>query len=333
MPYSSLRCRYVWHILWRLPLTLVLTLGLYGLGIQFLPYSGDGSYMADLAAEGWVVTTHSPLTSVVHRMVYLLLNPFGVEQWHALAVSSAFAGALAIQVLYAIQSHPLFMLINIASGSFLVFVGEVENYAWVNLFLLLTYFAVEKYTTNQWRLWPALTFFFTAALLHGLALFYLPPLFWLMYQKKDFNILEFFVPFFYYISGYFILNLFLEPRGIYMDITRLVPFFELNRKGQHFTFFTLEHLMIKSHFHQVASFLGIPLEWPLLILLRKRINTLFRKYLLFCVLIGLLWHTAWHPDLGRLDWDLFSHIYIPLHVLLGLIVTEHLQKNQVFIKK
>ncbi len=337
-PFSS-------TITWRLPLTLFLSTLLFILGIRFLPYAGDGSHMAHLAQEGWYVTMHSVLTSIVHRLVYLIFEPIwqmmvdndgfwlfhflnideAIPGWYALAASSALAGAIAIQVLAMIRFHPLFLSINIFSGSFLVFMGEVENYAWVNLFLLLTFLAVERYLKGEWRLWPAMTFYFAAALFHGLAFFYFPPLLWIIIKKKEYSPFEFFIPFLGYISLYLLFNILLPHEGINITHERLVPFFHLSRKGHFFTFMTWEHLIIKAHFHRVASFLSIPIEWPLLLLMRKQINTDFKRYLLYCSLTGLAWHTIWHPDLGYLDWDLFSQIYIPLHVLLGILITERVR--------
>ncbi|MEW6238945.1 MAG: hypothetical protein AB1656_26475 [Candidatus Omnitrophota bacterium] len=243
--------------------------------------------------------------------------------WYTTSASSALAGSIALQVLFAIRRHPLFLIANIFTGSFMVFAGEVENYAWINLFLLLTFLYVEKYLLGQARLWPGALCFFIAALFHGLALFYLPPLIWIMTKKKDYRPYEFLLPFLFYIGGYLLLNTALPHEGININIGRLVPWFKINRKGQHFTFFTWIHLYVKTYFHLCASYFGIlPAEWPLLFYFRRMIDGDFKRYLLFCSAIGLFWHTLWHPDLGWIDWDLFSQIYIPLHLLLGLLLSE-----------
>lgn len=309
----------------RIPLTVLLTMALYQLGQYdlILPYSGDGHYTEELAEKNWVVLMHSSLTTLVHKSVYTLLKPWGWKAWYAVMVSSSLAGALALQVLYAIRRHPAFLALNILSGSFLVFVGEVENYAWVNLFLLWTFLAVERYLDRRWPLWPACWFFFTAALFHMLALFYLPALFWVMYQRDDFQPGEFAAPFLLFILLSAGILLTFPREGPDLDLGRLVPLFQINRKGQLFTFFSSTHLELLLYFHRQASFLRmIPVSWFVLIVCFRRIRTPFHKYLLICSLTGLGWTTVWHPDLGRLDWDLFSQMYIPLNVLAGWLLSE-----------
>lgn len=331
----------------RIPLTLLLACVLYWIGVRYMSYSGDGHYTEELVLKPWTVLFHMPLSILMHKAVYIVLKPWGWNAWFAVAASSALAGGIALQVYWALCRHPLFLAINIVSGSFLVFAGEVESYAWVNLFLLLTFLAVERFIHEQWRAWPALLFFFIACSFHMMAIFYLPPLFWILRKYPRLHAPEFLLPFSLFAAIYFLTNFGLESEGIDMDHTRLVPFFEINRKGQLFTFFTWEHLEIKLYFHWIASFFwgwivlwreydptvdfiawkkflffGIPLEWPALGFLWRWIRTPFHRYLLFCTLIGLLWNIAWHPDLGKLDWDLFSQMYIPFHVLLGLLAVE-----------
>jgi len=309
----------------RIPLTLLLTLVLYWLGHYdlILPYTGDGHYTEELAEKDWVVLMHSSLTTLVHKSVYTLLKPWGWKAWYAVMISSSLAGAMALQVLYAIRRHPAFLALNILSGSFLVFVGEVENYAWVNLFLLLTFLAVERFLEGRWALWPACLFFFTAALFHMLALFYLPALFWVMYQREAFRPWEFAVPFLLFILLAIGILLIFPREGPDLDLGRLVPLFQINRKGQLFTFFSSTHLELLFYFHRQAGFLRmIPASWIIMIWLFRRIETPFQRYLLICSLTGLAWTTVWHPDLGRLDWDLFSQMYIPLNVLAGLLLSE-----------
>lgn len=268
---------------------------------------------------------HSPLTIVVHKIFYRILHPFGWNAWYAISASSAFAGALALQVLYAICHHPLFLAMNVLSGSFLVFVGEVENYAWVNLFLYLTYLALQKYFQEEWCFWPVALFFFTACAFHMLALFYILPLYWVMKRHPRLHPAEFLLPLLGFITVVIVLNFSMNAKGLDMGTNRLVPLFEIQRKGQFFTFFEWAHWEILLLFHWRASlFYGyLPIEWPLLWVLRNRINTPLRTYLFLCTLVGLAWTTIWHPDLGKLDWDLFSQMYIPFHILLGLLLSDY----------
>ncbi len=341
LPSSSLLSRSVISItqkpllrflLIRIPITLGLTIIFYVIGSNLLPYSGDGSYIADMNKMNWAVLMHAVLTSLVNKAVYTILNPWGWNPWFATSMSSAIAGALAVQVLYAIRPDPIFMAINILSGSFLVFVGEVEIYAWVNLFLLLTFLYMERYLNKEIPLWPVTSCYYIACLFHMMSFFYLPMIFWAMKKRQDFQAWEFLVPFFVFMTTAFGCNFLLEHRGFEINYTRLVPIFKFTRKGQHFTFFTWAHLAIKTKFHFQAAFLGIPLEWPLVIYFRKNINTLFKQFLLYTSIIGLIWTTVWHPDLGPLDWDLFSQMGISLHILLGILVTEWFQERRKYSK-
>ncbi len=308
----------------RIPLTLFFATVLYRLGQcdWILPYSGDGHYTEELAEKDWVVLMHSSLTTLMHKCVYTLLKPWGWTAWKSVMVSSSLAGGMALQVLYAIRRHPAFLAINILSGSFFVFVGEVENYAWVNLFLLWTFLAVERFLERKWPFWPAAVFFFTAALFHMLALFYLPALFWVMYQQDDFKPWEFAGPFLLFVFLSIGIMVIFPREGPDLNLGRLVPLFQINRKGQFFTLFSPAHLELLLYFHRQAGLLRmIPVSWIVLILFFRRIETPFHKYLLIGSLTGLGWTTVWHPDLGRLDWDLFSQMYIPFNVLAGLLIS------------
>ncbi len=315
---------WVLFLIKRLPITLLFIAVLYQLG-KFLPYSGDGAYVEQMAEMDWVILMHSVLTTLVHKTVYTILEPFGWNAWNSVSISSSIAGAAALQVLFAIRRHPIFLIVNIFSGSFLVFVGEVENYAWVNLFLLSTFWSIERFIEGKSRLWPVITFFSIACFFHMLAFFYLPAIFWIMHIRKTFHPWEFAVPFFLFVFSLLASFFIFQSEGPDLNTGRLVPFLKIQRKGQFFTFFSWEHWRLLSQFHYKAAFLQIPIEWPLIILFRKSIDTLFKKFLLICSLIGLVWTTFWHPDLGPLDWDLFSQMGIPLHVLLGIILTEQFQ--------
>lgn len=314
----------------RIAITIFFAAILYTIGNAGLfPYTGDGHYTEELTLKGWVVLMHSSLTTLIHRLFYTLLQPFGWRAWHAISLSSAVAGGIAIQVLFALRKNPIFLPVNLFSGSFLVFAGEVESYAWVNLFLLLTFLATERFLEGKWPFWPSALFLFTASLFHMLALFYLPALFWILRKNKTIQPWEFALPFLGFMILAFTILLSFPHEGLDLDLSRFTPLFQINRKGQLFTFFSLAHWELLSYFHWKSSFLQIlPLEIPLLIMFHKQYNTPFKQFLLLCSICGLLWTTFWHPDLGRLDWDLFSQAFIPIHVLLGLILGETFIKSR-----
>jgi len=167
--------------------------------------------------------------------------------------------------------------------------------------------------------------FCLGCLFHMMLLFYLPAFLWVMKRQQRFHVLEFLLPFGAMTAAYIAINVCLPREGLFIDSSRLVPWFEIQRKGQFFTLFSKEHIELLLYFHQKAAFLSVPLEIPVLILLRKRINTPIKQFLMICSMIGLLWTTFWHPDLGKLDWDLFSQMYIATHVLMGIILCEEIR--------
>lgn len=315
-------------------ITAILTAVFYYIGTYWLPYSGDGRYVVQLVEEGWSVLMHSVLTTIIHKLFYAGLHPFGFDEKQAIILSSAIAGALAVQILYAIRPHPVFLLVNMASGSFLVFMGMVEHYAWVNCCFLASMYWMERYINKQSPMYPAMVFLCLGCLFHMMLVFYLPAYFWVMKRDQHFAVWEFLLPFGILITGFVGLNLLLPHEGLFIDSSRLVPWFEIQRKGQFFTLFSLSHIELLLFFHQKGAILGIPLEIPALILLYKRIRCLFCQYLLICTIMGYIWTTFWHPDLGPLDWDLFSQMYIATHVLLGIIICEEIPfKGWTFTRK
>ncbi len=302
--------------------TLVLSVLLYAMG-GISPYGADGWFMESLVeSHAFPVYYRSILTVWIHKLFYLLFQIWEGGAWNAIACSSAFAGAIAIQVLWAIRRHWLFMLINLASGSFLVFMGHVENYAWVNLFLLLTFWSALGWLQGRQRAWPIVTFYLLACVAHMLALFYLPAMIYLFYKNRTWNPYELLAPVLGFSILMIILPLTTNVLGTDNGLERLVPWFRKWAPNHHFTFWSWDHMKMLLFFHHRAAFLGIPFEIPLLIVLRKRIDHLYLRFLLMHVICGFVWTTAWHPDWGQNDWDLFSQFGIPLHVLLGLILTK-----------
>ncbi|MGI6456953.1 MAG: hypothetical protein ACOX5R_15220 [bacterium] len=316
--------------LFRISLTLILAWFLLVLK-EVLPES-----IIPLGADGWFMSEiirvdpspfyyRSILTLWIHKVIYLIGKPYGLDGWYAIAVSSSLAGGIALQALWAIRSHPLFLAINILSGSFFIFVGHVENYGWVNAFQLLTYWRLKLWIEEDRPLYPAVIFLMLACFSHMMILFYIPAYVYLFWKKRDYHPYEILLP----VVCFSLINtgLLLSVRfgGTDNGLERLVPFFEKWSKSHHFTFFTWEHLRIKLYFYHRAAFLLIPLEFPLLLILHRYINKLLYKFLLLCTLCAFIWTIFWHPDWGPADWDLFSQFGIPLHVLLGLVVTDYVE--------
>ncbi|MEW6235749.1 MAG: hypothetical protein AB1656_10220 [Candidatus Omnitrophota bacterium] len=307
--------------------TISLTLLLYSL--KWIPPVGaDGWFMESLITEkGFPMYYRSILTVWIHKAFYIFLHPFGVSGWNALAASSSLAGAIALQALWAMRRSWLFLVVNVFCGSFLVFVGHVENYAWVNAFLLLAFWAAQRWLEGEGRAWPVGVFFALACLSHMLAIFYIPAMAYLFWRKRDYDPLEILIPLLAFIGLTIGLTLAFPMLGTDNGLERLVPLFHKTPNHHRFLFFDGAHFKMLASFHQRAAFLGIPIELPLLFLLRKGINSLYLRFLFVCVLCGLGWTTIWHPDWGGNDWDLFSQFAIPLHVLLGFLLTNLWKKR------
>lgn len=330
-------------LLLRTLVTLGLTFFLFSLR-EFCPVGADGWYLAELVATGSDGFFYRSLLTVeLHRWVYRVVQPWGLDSWNAIALSSALAGALAVQTLWALRRDGWFLALNIGTGAFLVFVGHVENYAWVNTFLLLSFYYAKAWIEGRWRAWPVALFYVLASLAHMLAVFYLPAFVYLFWRKRDYHPLELVLPALLFSLVLSLAPLFGTLLGTDNGLERLVPWFTTWAKNHYFTFASAAHLKMLAYFHQRAAYfgclslpfpiagletvwydpvlyLGVPLELPLLVFLRRRIQGLYLRFLLVASLCGLAWTTIWHPDWGPMDWDLFSQFAIPLHLLLGLVL-------------
>lgn len=283
----------------------------------------DGWFMADLIGSNpFPCYYRSILTVWIHSLMYRCLFPLGIDAWNAISISSSLAGAIAIVGLWRLKPNVWFLVINIMSGSFLVFVGHVENYAWVNTFLIWSFLEIQRWLDNGERLWPATVCLMLACLSHMLAIFYVPAFVYVLWKNRRYPPMEILIPVLCLTGLISILSLTVQLLGTDNGLNRLVPLFHTWAKNHHFTFLSLAHFEILFHFHHRTAFLLIPLELPLLYYLRKEIDTLFLRFLFACVICGLVWTTIWHPDWGRRDWDLFGQFGIPLHVLLGLLVVK-----------
>ncbi len=328
----------------RTALTISLTLLLYQL--RWLPLLGaDGPYMVSyVESSSFPLYYRSLLTLWIHRAVYVMISPFGFDGWSAISLSSAVAGAGAVQVLWSLMSDIRFLALNVLCGSFMVFVGHVENYAWVNFFLLASFLWFYRWYGNQAPVWPALACFSLACLSHMLALFYVPAVGYALMRRKQFRPLEVLLPVLGFLFVVIACSLTFQVHGTELGLERLMPLGKAWAPN-HFEGLTLlswEHMKLLAFFHYHAAYLavpihygphvwedawvvGLPMELLLLVLLRNRINTPFLRLLFVCTVCGLVWTLVWHPDWGPHDWDLFSQFGIPLHVLLGLLI---LKRNQ-----
>lgn len=330
--------------------TILLTIVLFSLR-SFSLDGADRWFFSDLVQSRQIVFFYrSLLTVLIHQGVYYFTQPFGFDGATAIALSSSLAGAIALQTLWKFSRNPLFLGMNVAAGSFMVFVGHVENYAWVNTFLILSFYWIKQWLENDRPLWPAILFLVLACLSHMLAIFYIPAYLFILYRHRNFNPLEIVLPVLFFSLVMMAANLSGYLQGTDNGLERLVPWFHKWAKNHHFTFMSAAHIKMLAFFHQQAAFLGIfplnlesihlqkywysntlylgiPIELPLLYFWRKRITTDYLRYMAVCTACGIAWTTLWHPDWGPLDWDLFSQFAIPLHLLLGLLIKNETSRS------
>lgn len=298
---------------------------LYGIG-AWVPVGADGPYMAALVEQsGFPMYYRSLLTLWLHEMVYRVTSVFDASGSQAIALSSSVAGAIALLGLWRLCPRVWFLLLNCLAGSFLVFCGHVENYAWVNAFLILSTLGVQRWYRGEVRLVWAMIAYALACMAHMLAIWYLPAMMWAWYSNRRFHPLEILLPILGF-AGLVTGSVFLtNVGGTELGPERFVPWFETWAPNHYFTLFSPDHIEMLFYFHTHAAWLGVPVELPFLLLILVRyIRTRFERFLAAQVVCGLIWTTLWHPDWGAMDWDLFSQFAIPLHLLIGWLVCKRL---------
>lgn len=293
---------------------------------DWVPVGADGPYMASLVeTQAIPLYYRSLLTLWIHKLVYNVGEPFGFDGRSAIALSSAFAGAIAVQGLWALCPRVLFVLVTIPTGAFLVFCGHVENYAWVNCFFILTMWASLRLLQNRTRMLVVVVLYMLACLAHMLAIFYLPAMIYLWTKVRRGNPLEILVPVVCFALIVVASGLSGRIGGTEIGLERLVPIGETWAPNHYFTFLSNHHIEMLFYFHVHAGWMGVPLAWPLLFLVLLRyVDSVFERFLLLTLGCGVVWTTIWHPDWGAMDWDLFSQVGIPLHIMTGWLLCKRL---------
>jgi hypothetical protein len=215
-----------------------------------------------------------------------------------------------------------------------VFLGHVENYAWVTALLLVYFLLVKRHLENGWPMWPALIALILAASFHMLAVFYTPTFLFLLRERDPETrqwrwrpdrsegevLLTILIVWALLLST---AQMSFEVDGLDNGLSRLVPLTmpkppNLEGKYALFTLFSFDHLKMWLHFHWMSSPLGL----VLLILLARTIRTRFETFLLVGVGCAFLWTWMWHPDRAQRDWDLFANLALPMNVLVGLLLVK-----------
>jgi hypothetical protein len=323
---------------------------------------GDANFIAKaLSYTGpdrpiWTIYNwQSPLSIFVHAQLWLWLNPtLGVSVETLYAITSVLSGVGFVYVLFLLvdtlgrdwtQKATIFGLV-VTTGSLQLFFGYVENYTIISLGLMLTLYLGVRCLQGEVSLaWPSLTLAVTNTF-HPSTIVLWPAMGYVGWQiaarqpSAKGSALQW-------------VRLVLPPILVFAGLTALmaagghgpaamltndrpggadgipfVPLFRVTTQWQHYTLFSLAHLLDWANEHFLISPFGLFL---LLLYLITRLSQLksarslhpdgrsepglqevrtqaeVTAFLTVASLVYLLLTFVWNPDYGgRRDWDLFA---------------------------
>jgi hypothetical protein len=303
----------------------------------------------------------SPLTLFTHAQLWLLLNPSpGVSVDTLYAISSILSGIGFVFVLFLLadllgrdrlEKATIFGLV-VTAGAMQLFFGYVENYTIMSLGLIVTlYLGVRCLRGEIGLIWPSLALAITNAF-HPSTVVLWPPMgyvawkvttrpatgngspregAWRVREWTKFAlppILVFIMlAAFMTAAGHGPAAMLVSDRPGGADAIPFVPLFQTTTRYQHYTMFSLEHLVDWANEHFLISPFGLLLL--LLALVTAAGGRLTRRpkgdggsahglpqmngyreitaFLTIASVVYLLLTFVWNPDYGgRRDWDLFA---------------------------
>jgi hypothetical protein len=310
----------------------------------------------------------SPLTIFTHAQLWLLLNPLlgvGVDTLYAITSVLSGVGFVYILLLLAdslgrdrLEKATIFGLV-ITTGSMQLFFGYVENYSIISLGLILTLYLAACSLRGEISLaWPSLALAVTNAF-HPSTIVLWPALGYAGWQiagrqssagGKASEWAKLVLPPILVFAGLVALMtagghgpeaMLIDDRPGGSDGIPFVPLFRVTTEWQHYTMFSLAHVLDWANEHFLISPFGLPL---LLLALVARIGWQtsakatqgdsqsqpgsqlvqsdwgLTSFLIIAGLAYLLLTFVWNPDYGgRKDWDLFApsaFVYTPLAAYL-----------------
>jgi len=323
LSYPDLNLRVIYN--WQAPLTVFLHQRLW-------------QFVAD-PLLGWPVETVYATTSIICGVVFVyLLLTFAARLGQTPAEIALLAGLL------------------LTTGSMQLFFGYVENYTVVSLALLATLFLAWRALNGEIRpLWPVLGLSITNAF-HPSTVFLWPGmvlLSWLCW-KRGYTSLKAGL-------GQMVLPPLLVGGGVLAlmesgghgvsaltgldrpgggDGIWFVPLFQTTTQWQHYTMFSVAHILDWVNLHLLISPFGVPIIMLTLLAARYGRQTLFhtpteRDYAYFLgatAVLYLLFTWLWNPDYGgRKDWDLFAPSAFVYTLLAGYLFI-HIMRNRPQLK-
>jgi hypothetical protein len=319
----------------------------------------------------------SPLTIFTHAQLWLLLNPLlgvGVDTLYAITSVLSGVGFVYILLLLAdflgrdrLEKITIFGLV-ITTGSMQLFFGYVENYTIISLGLILTLYLAARSLRGEINLaWPSLALAVTNAF-HPSTIVLWPALGYAGWQVagrrlsaggKASEWAKLALPPILVFAGLVALMtagghgpeaMLIDDRPGGSDGIPFVPLFRVTTEWQHYTMFSLAHVLDWANEHFLISPFGLPL-----LLLALVIGTGWRKsakaahddgqsqpgfqplqsdwgmtpFLIIASMAYLLLTFVWNPDYGgRKDWDLFAPSAFVYTLLAAYLLVRQLRDWQ-----
>ncbi|MCX7765327.1 MAG: hypothetical protein N2246_01290 [Candidatus Sumerlaeia bacterium] len=248
------------------------------------------------------------LMQLSYQVLHFLLN---WNSFLAIQFYSCVCGIIALWIIYNFfkdNSYPILsFLIVFTAGFTAVFYGHIETYALPIMSLLLFLLALKKYLSNVWQITSVILTYSLFIFSHLIALFIAPVVLLLIIndlcargitKSRIKQIALATLPLLVFIYLVFHLNI----GGGELVGVHYLNIFKPNPEHR-FLWFSRAHLNTILYFLWING--GISFPVAIFCLLRAR-REILSKYLLFILGGFSIFLCFWHPDAGRLDWDLFS---------------------------
>jgi hypothetical protein len=313
---------------------------------------GDAALFVVALPYGLVYNWQAPMDVFLHAKAWTLANRlWGWDVATTYAVISVAMGAVFVFVLFhladllgrdVLEKAIVFGLF-VSLGTMQLFFGYIESYTIIPVGILLYLFLSLRYLQGRTSLtWPALalgaTMAFhpsTGSLGPSLLVLYLAR--WRERPDWRAHVVEFLraaLPVLAMVAMVVVI-LSLGQHGIDAllgadfpgggDRRWFVPLFKTETEYEHYTMFSLGHLIDFVNEHLLIAPLGLILIAAILVLGWRGID--FRDpmfcFLLVASFFYLLFTTTWNPDYGgRKDWDLFASVSLPYTLLGAYLLTR-----------
>jgi hypothetical protein len=324
--------------------------------VKALAYTGDDR-------PTWTIYNwQSPLTIFLHARLWLLLNSFarvGVDTLYA--ITSVLAGVVFIYVLLCLAAQlgrnrlerVLIFGLVATTGAMQLFFGYVENYTLMSAGLMLTLYLSVRCLRDQLDLgWPCATLAITNAF-HPATIVIWPAMLFVAWWKASMlptsgrdkiriwtalvappMIIFAALVLFMTLGGHGIMALLSDDRPGGADGIPFVPLYHIETPWQHYTMFSLAHLLDWANEHFLISPFGLfLLVYVPVVSAIQRLgaaslyrNASERGILWFLVVASIAYLAltfVWNPDYGgRKDWDLFAPSAFVYTLLAGYAWTR-----------